>query len=542
MWFSKFMNEKLESVKRFWMPFIWTVFGFVIACIYICRDWGMFSYDAASGSSGGEWVITLGMIALFGGFLSILAQQKREWLEERFEISIPWLPLISLVSFALYPWFRMHNNPFVTMEFAGLIGIAIALIFWFIVRRDKSKGITQFLKSCFFAGLISGIVLVGVFICIWAVQSLIWDFANPYKAYGVAAAFVFIIIGINFTLSGIGSYEKEMEPTHKIFKGILYVAFTIYAALVAILVIYYIKILVMWQMPINSLARFGNIAVIFTIFFVFVMKQFKDENKIVNFFERFIGYLLIVILAMNFWSMGLRVNEYGLTALRYISLAFSEVALVFAIMALVRKGYIWIFMVAAATVLIITCTPLNIINMPFQSQRAGLVKVLEANNMIDDNGMIVPNSNISDTDKQKINDKWDAIESSPKMDSDKWAAYKYRGTDQVFGFVYNVWYDGTVDIGNYPKSVYYYGSEDTFDVTGYSTMTRYEKNGVVDGMGDYFMGLYQQWGDWADGPIGQLEYTMPNGDVLIIESINGSIWPANGTAEVNGVTGWLLSK
>ena len=537
MWLSRFFGEKMESVKRFWMPFLWTIFGFVIASIYICRDYGSNIYNAS------DPIIALGMIALFGGLISILATLKYEWLEEKFGVWLGWLPIVSLAAFALYPWFIYYSNSFVALEYMGLLGIVGALILWFIVRRDGSKGITQLIKSGFFAGVISLILCGGVSLCIYAVQSLIWSFPNAYKVYGVANFFIFIMIFINFALSGIGSYDKEMEPTHKIFKGILYVAFTIYAVLLAILVVYYIKILVTWQMPVNQVSMFGNVAVAFTIFFYFVMRQFKDENKIVNFFEKYIEWLLLVILGMNFWSMGLRVNEYGLTTPRYISLAFNETAVVFAILALIRRGTIWIFMVGAVVALAITCTPLNVINMPFQSQKAGLIKVLEANSMIDDNGMIVPNSALSDGDKQIITDKWGAIEMSPKLDYDKWAEYKYKGTDQVFGFTYNVWPIGIVDDGTlYPKHIYYTGSEDTFDVSGYSTMTRYDKNGVVDGFGDYFMGLYNQWGDWNDGPIGQLEYTMPNGDKLIIESINGSIWLANGTAEVNGISGWLLSK
>ena len=521
--FQKFFEEQTDSVRRFFMPFAWTIFIFVLTTILIVSD------------GAHNIVETLAYVGIFGYFLAVLAKLKVEWMEAKQAKPLAqFLFLISLLAFVIYPFMRNHSDSFVQMGFVGLVLACIAAIMYFIA--NSSKSLTEFIKGAFFSGLIVGILCGGVALCIWAVHSLeVWEFSNVGKVYGVALSFIGIVGFFNLVLSSIPRQNEDAGAMNKIYKWILQVAFAIYLVLLAILVIYFGKLAVTMTAVDNRVALFGNIAVLFSVFFVFVLKQFQEENKLIRFFQKYIGYLLLLIIAMNFWGLYTRIGEYGLTAPRYICLWLNDLAVLFAILTLIKNGKwcSWIFPVAGLVAIMLTLTPMNVIKAPFENQKQQLISVLLANDMLDENWQPIAKADISSEDKNLINAKWRYISRSPMMAKTGWAHLRYEMPENIFGFAGGGY--------NHRPYVSYSSNFDIkFDISDFSTLEEFN-NGEMREMNEWLYQLYLQHGNTYE-MINNMYWDSPSGDRYYARNIGGYIDDVEKTAEVQWVSGYILRK
>lgn len=109
------------------------------------------------------------------------------------------------------------------------------------------------------------------------------------------------------------------------------------------------------------------------------------------------------ILASQAIAIYIRVNAYGLTTARWISILLNVTALAFIILTLIKKGNLVKHVITGLAILVFLSTfgPLNVIDIPVYEQTNRLEKVLERNNMLSE-GQLKPNKDISDEDKQVI--------------------------------------------------------------------------------------------------------------------------------------------
>jgi hypothetical protein len=146
-----------------------------------------------------------------------------------------------------------------------------------------------------------------------------------------------------------------------------------------------------------------SIASLLYIFFLFSLEQYRGENKFAELFLKFSGCVIIPIAAVQFWAIHIVASNSGLHEDTYVSIVLNIVTLGFAVISLMKKGRFLKLMlpVAAGVALIITLTPLNIIDVPMRNQTARLISSLMENDMIAD-GRIVPNEDVSVGDRLRI--------------------------------------------------------------------------------------------------------------------------------------------
>jgi hypothetical protein len=178
-------------------------------------------------------------------------------------------------------------------------------------------------------------------------------------------------------LKNIGIYV--MVPLTTVYLGILYA--------------YGGKILLQWQLPegtvsylVLSFAAFGIVSLL--IIFPFQ----RDENsKWCQWFSRYFYFVQIPLLFLLFDAIFTRVFTYGITFRRYYVLALAVWLLFITVFMIMRKNrnIIVIPLSLLAVAILSILGPWSSFNVSYMSQKARLLKLLGANNLIQ-NGRVVP--------------------------------------------------------------------------------------------------------------------------------------------------------
>jgi hypothetical protein len=223
--------------------------------------------------------------------------------------------------------------------------------------------------------------------------------------------------------------------------------------------------------------------------------------------------------------------------MRYISIILNIIALLFAVVSLLKDGrwVKYIFLVIAATALVITITPLNIIDIPIQNQTTRLMSLLRENNMIADE-KIVANENVSLEERIMITSAFNYIRNSQGNRLDVFDGIDNTNFAETFGFQRT--FEGSRasrNFGSYRHTYY------SIDVEAYSKLYRVSQSGSsldIEDLGvsyditKYIEELYELHGliydDRIEIDIGdnkliltQISFTVCENETLSITRFNG---------------------
>lgn len=394
-----------------------------------------------------------------------------EIVSQRFEFSKPLdlgQKIVALLS-AVPCYFLtsgIETNNYIVMGLVGSILAVLAMSFFFLfTAENESKLISHIVKSIVFCGFIALIIWGGISICIAAVNFLIIKIYMFDRYFLAVYAFVMEVIFLNLLLSYIPRRRDTIELP-KAFKVLaLYVAFPIYTLLIAVLYVYLGKIVVTRVLPSGQINWFASFALLFFIFFSFTLQQY--DNKAISFFKRFGGFLLLPIVSVQAIAVYVRVNAYGLTTARWMSIVLTFVALIFVVVALIRHmKYIHsVIPVLAVAILMTALWPLNAINIPVYEQSARLERILVANKMLE-NGKVIPTGSIPKAEKIKITSCYDVVQDNKHRPA--FLGAKNLAFSKVFGFEQQY----SAQYGNQGGVTYVDRSEqwDSINLAGYTKL------------------------------------------------------------------------
>ena len=357
----------------------------------------------------------------------------------------------------------IFESDYIFMGYLGLI-LCFLLISLYMMFDAENKDLVfpQIIKSGFFTVIVASLFFGGISLCILAFDFLVVSLTDFDKWIIITALLAYIIICYNLFIAMLP--EKTDKITlPKIFKVlVLYVGFPIYTLLLAVLYAYLVKILITMEMPQNQINIFVSLASLFFIFFYLTLGSY--DNKAVRFFRRFGGWFLFPILASQVVAIYIRVNAYGLTTARWISILMNITALSFIILTLVKQGRYVKHVITGFAILVFISTfgPLNVIDVPVYEQTHRLEKVLVRNNMLSD-GQVKPNKDISDEDKKIISSCHSYLiyeEKAPSYINEQDSFYALFGFDKFDDY-------GNIDayrLIHLSKN----NSYDTLDISGYS--------------------------------------------------------------------------
>lgn len=374
---------------------------------------------------------------------------------------------LSALSAALcYPIFgEIFDNEYVTLGWFGVTAVLILVIIRLLfIKADFNTIIPHIIKSCAFSAFISLIVFGGISLCIAAISFLLVDI--DYKWYLTALAFAFETLFVWLFLAALPDKDEITIP--KAFKIVfLYAAFPLYLALLCVLYLYLIKIAFTLSMPGGQLNWFASFASLFYIVFYYTVLQY--DNPFTRFWKRFGGYFLLPIIAVQAFAVHIRVNAYGLTAPRWISIVMSATALLFIVLSLIKRGSYVNFTIPffAAVLMLSTVTPLNFIDLPVYEQTARLEAILTRNGMLSD-GIVTANPAVSQEDMEAIRGCYYVINRSDKapsyLDGEFYTLFgfeQYESTGNVNFHSYSAEYD-EIDVNGYAKLGFFNCAEDKY--------------------------------------------------------------------------------
>ncbi|OLR65687.1 DUF4153 domain-containing protein [Peptoniphilus porci] len=297
-----------------------------------------------------------------------------------------------------------YNNNFIYFTLIAALVVSSSFIGKFSYHKDYVAYVAKILKSFIISNIYSFIVFIGVSGIIFALNSL-FKFNFQSLVYFRVAIFSFILFNVVTFFSDFpkvrDSFTDYKYP--KAFKILLvYIIAPIVIIYTAILLAYFVKILVLWQIPNNLIVNLVIWFASFSIVYLFFLSR-VDSIKIINKFKIIFPFTLFPLLGMMFFAIYLRINEYGITENRYIVIAIGIwvfLSLIYYILYR-ENSNITIPIFLSVIILITGIGPASAPSLSVRSQKSRFEKLLKDNKMIAGEE-IKPNLNIESDAKNQI--------------------------------------------------------------------------------------------------------------------------------------------
>lgn len=534
---------------------------------------------------------------------------------------LPYLVSISVaIIFALIDRAGSINySTLLSYVFYGLDASSLCIAFWLLYSPGNEDTLFGYLlKSGAFVLFILMILYVGAAACLLAFGALVGDVSETVTE--IVLAFITFIIGINLMCSFIpGAHETigvatptsdrtardaasipdiplvpksaERISIPRAYHAIMvYVVFPILLVLLAVLYIYIGKIIITWQMPQGEMNWYGSFALLGFLVLWLGIRMYPETW--VRRFIRWGWILLIPVGAVQVIGVWIRLQAYGLTPLRYLSLALLMVGF-FGLVLWARRGHPrTLFLVLGVVALIVTISPFNALDVSTFDQQSRLEMALSDAGMLADGDTITAPYAMPDEElTERIISSWEYLDEAALTESQDFigAAYGVSGlgyyrpalimglednqnilnqlkdhsAEEGWGSSFDGGWDSPDDESERSDVWYYYYRADSssFDVQGYSRAYRIDEYQLSDDrylqeswddgtqveipLGDEIAHLTDTYGvgsasgtDYATLSSQERVYDCGNGDRLVIDSVD--LFLEDGEVSRVYLTGWLL--
>lgn len=460
----EFFSSLLVRVKGGIQRFLPTaVYSAAFFCVFAWSIYNNFNYTDCA-------LLSLALI----GELAVLARlvfesrgQQERATGLTFAIT---LPLGALICFLIN---RFIGSLYMLMGYFGLVVAAFFAILWLLYKNaDDERLFAHLAAKAVFCGAVAVALMLGLVLCFAAFFELIYSPYNSENFYALAAVFAFAVVWVNLFLSYLPQKGAGVEVS-KVYRSLVAnVALPVYLLLLAILLGYIVKIIVTWTMPVGTMNWYGSIALLGYLL-LWLGVRFH-EGRLVSFFVKYGGWAMVPVLIVQIIGVVIRLDAYGLTTARYLSLVCLALGAAVLVFTLLGRPLRPLFLAASIAALVVTITPLNTVDVPVFEQQQRLKAVLIENGMYDGN-TITPSSQISNEDKEKIRSCYDYLYRNAPSPAKK--EFLKQATlsnfENTYGFDYSE-YDnyGAEETSN----LYCYGNmpAQPLDIYGYDRFAAFE--------------------------------------------------------------------
>jgi len=273
----------------------------------------------------------------------------------------------------------------------ALLSFAFHLLVAFApyIGKGSLKGFWQYNERLFLRSLISGfyaaVLFAGLAIALFAIDGL-FNVDIRDKAYMK----LFAITGVGFTtiffLAGVPSSFEELEKEQVYPKGLKiftqYVLIPLMTIYLAILLVYEIKIALLWELPkglVSTLILGYSVFGILSLLLIYPIKD-KEGNGWIRLFSRFFYLMIIPLIVLLVLAIVKRVGNYGVTESRYVLIVLaiwlSAITLYFL---LSKKQNIKVIPISLCILALVSAYgPLSAFSVSKYSQLARLKRLMES--------------------------------------------------------------------------------------------------------------------------------------------------------------------
>ncbi|MDD2586119.1 MAG: DUF4153 domain-containing protein [Syntrophomonadaceae bacterium] len=282
--------------------------------------------------------------------------------------------------------------------------VAIFAMFCAFIWVPSFKGRFDFnnvalihLKAAFISVLYSGVLSMGCAAIIAAIHTLLFRINND--AYGYMMAIIWVLFATVYYLSLLPHFNSadaaEQENARDAseypqFLEVLisYIAIPLVGIYTLVFAAYFIKILVTLNWPSGQLG--GMVLAYAAAGLIIYILASNLENRFTALYRLLFPRVLIPIVIMQFVSVGIRLNAYGITESRYYVTLFGIFSLVCAVLLIfkpVKRNGI-IALLAAVIAIISVIPPIDAFTISRVSQINRLEKILVTEGLLVDEKII----------------------------------------------------------------------------------------------------------------------------------------------------------
>ncbi len=242
-------------------------------------------------------------------------------------------------------------------------------------------------------------VMIVLYIAVSGIQAAVTGLFFPEMASkslsritSILTSFVFLLIAPWLFLGG----AKDCKNTwyHTFSSRVL---LPLYLALMAVLLVYVGKSLVVWEMPVGTMNGFAIAAAALYVYFHLTLTG--DETRLCGWFRKWGAWLMLPVLVAQAVGVYIRVDAYGFTMSRLMGVGVTAVCALCIISGLFRRRANWLLPLAAVALLAL---PYASERLAISDQENRLEAAFHRNNMIAEDGRIQPNANVDLEDRTAI--------------------------------------------------------------------------------------------------------------------------------------------
>ena len=258
--------------------------------------------------------------------------------------------------------------------------ISVTLVGIYKIIKDSKITFSQYWIRVFnnemLIGIASSVIQAGALFIAFIITALLFGNINSEDIFIKCELFVIGFIIIPMELLGIIYVKNEILKPVEIL--ISYIILPILIIAKIIIYIYFIKIIVIREIPSNVI--YPIIAGLFTASFPTwcMIGGIKNKNKYLNANLKILPYSFLPLVLLQIYAIGVRVAEMGLTPSRYLGIALIIFEIIASILTIIKqqKHLINIIIVAIGFVLVIMCVPsINVIDASWKSQLKRMTSV-----------------------------------------------------------------------------------------------------------------------------------------------------------------------
>lgn len=406
-----------NSIKNTFKRFPLTLISTTLATIFLILS-TFDEYDEAFNNK----MISYGLVFVFGIFLFAFVKLFNEGLRNYYDLkNLKNNNLIKILSYLitmpiLYGIYELiydessvfayYEKNFIYFTLIAALIVGSAFVGKLNYHKDYVAYVAKILKAFIISNIYSFIVFIGVSGIIFALNSLFKiNFAD--LVYLRVAIFSFILFNVVTFLADFpkvsDSFIDYKYP--KAFKILLvYIITPIVIIYTGILLAYFIKILLLWQIPNNLIVNLVIWFASFAVIYLFFISRI-DSIDFINKFKIIFPFTLFPLLAMMFFAIYLRIREYGITENRYLVVAGGVWILLSLIYYIFYRdnSNITVPIFLSVIILISGIGPASATSLSIRSQNSRFEKLLKENKMLAGEE-IKPNLNIDSDAKNQIID------------------------------------------------------------------------------------------------------------------------------------------
>lgn len=393
--------ERLAQMNRFPVP--------VGLSVILCLVWSFFLLAIVDKQPADTlWYTSFCGALACTLVLSLVGQYV--WQLYRSERPIPIIAYAAIpMAVILYTvWFlNVPSSP--GYRYLHIAGICLAefAVFIGILSRYYGEGLWNYLV---WAGLkciaLGSVVLMALGLCFIAWNTLLFPLPGlmPFVLFHIA----FGIVAFWAFLAYLPAPDEEITGA-PLFGIVLYRAlYPLYIGYILILYTYIALIFSRGTLPVGQMNWFASIALSGYVFLYMTCRAYKNQPWLSPYLK-YGGLLLLPIVASQIWCVYVRFVAYGLTPLRYVAMVCTIFGIVTILGALRSIRNSWLCFVGAVFVCILSITPWNVYDVPYNQQVHRLYAELELHDMVRD-GKIVVGEPLSDTASDQVASAYEYVQ------------------------------------------------------------------------------------------------------------------------------------